>query len=127
VGEAFKRNRAAQFQHQSHRAFQKLISRDLLRISRGEEIRFELNARLANNTTGLAVGSHCIVLENGGSHDVIHGNIVIARVPAEATEMLAACKQVAPNLNGVFPCRVTRLSAFGGVSLELEPGNDNNA
>jgi hypothetical protein len=115
--------RAAQFDHQNDRHYQGLVERDLLRVSRATETRFEVTARVANDT-GLAVGSHCLVHERDGEYDVLHGNIVVARLPEEARDTLAACKQAAPSLNGVFPCRVSRIGAFGSVSLKLDSGAD---
>jgi hypothetical protein len=123
VGEAFKRKRAARFDHQNHRHYQALVDRDLLRVSRATVTRFEVSARVANDT-GLVVGSHCLVQERDGEYDVLHGNIIVARLPAEARDTLVACKQVAPSLNGVFPCRVSRIGAFGSVSFKLESGAD---
>ena len=121
MGEAFKRKRAARFDHQNHRHYQALVERDLLRVSRATETRFEVSARVANDT-GLAVGSQCLVQERDGEYDVLHGNIVVARLPVEARDTLAACMQAAPSLHGVFPCRVSRIGAFGSVSLRLESG-----
>jgi hypothetical protein len=39
VGEAFKRMRAAAFQHQQHRHYQALVDRDLIRMTRSSETR----------------------------------------------------------------------------------------
>jgi hypothetical protein len=125
VGEALKRKRVAPFDHQNDRYYQALVARDLLRISRATETRFEVNGRLTNGVSGLSVGSHCLVRQNaGGDYEVLHGNVVVARLPAEAKDTLSACEQIAPSLNGIFPCRVTRLGAFGSISLEIDPGDD---
>ena len=116
--------RAAAFNHQNDRHYQTLVDGDLLRISRATETRVEVSAHLSNEATGLAVGSQCIVYERDGEYDVLHGNIVVARLPAEARETLAACARRAPNLNRVFPCRISRIGAFGGVSLQVDEGKD---
>jgi len=114
--------RAARFQHQSHRNYQALVDRDLLRISRGTETSFEVSVRLTNATTDLTVGSPCLVRERDGRHEVLHGNIVVARLAPEAQETLAACMHAAPSLSGMIPCRVSRVGSFGGVSLTLDAG-----
>jgi hypothetical protein len=59
VGEAFKRMRAAQFDHQNDRHYQGLVERDLLRVSRATETRFEVTARVANDSgaSGLDVAA----------------------------------------------------------------------
>lgn len=119
--------RAAAFTHQRSQPYQALVATDLLRLSRETHARFEVTVRLTNDTTGLAVGSRCILRETDGEHDVVHGNVVVARLPAEATDAIAACKEAAPNLNGVIPCRVSRVGAFGGVSLELDVGDEDGA
>jgi hypothetical protein len=125
VGEAFRRNRAAAFHHRRHRYYQMLVDGELLRMARATDTRCELSGRLSNQATGLAVGSHCIVRDNRGDYEIVHGNMVVGQLPAEANATLGACRLVAPSLNGAFPCRVTRIGAFGGVSLEIDVGNDN--
>lgn len=120
MGEAFKRMRAATFHHQNHRPYQALINRDLLRASRGTETRFEVQTRLTDTTSGLVEGSHCIVRETDGEYHVVHGNIVVSHLPVEARETISAYVRVTPSLNGIIPCRVSRVGAFGGVSLELD-------
>ena len=127
MGEAFKRRRAAAFEHQRSRAYQALVDQDLIRASRATEVRFEVTTRLSNSTTGLALGSHCLVRERGGEYEVVHGNLVVAQLPQEACDAIVACKQAAPRLNGVTPCRVSRLGAFGAVSLELDLGEDDGS
>ena len=124
MGEAFRRKRAARFDHLNHRHYQAFVERDLLRIARATETHFEVSARLTNGTTGLVVGSHCLVRERGGEYDVLHGNIVVARLPAEAKDTLTACTRVAPSFNGVLPCRVSRIGAFSGISLKLGGDSD---
>jgi hypothetical protein len=114
--------RAAPFNHQNDRHYQTLVDDDLLRIARATETRVEVTARLSNAATGLAIGSQCIVREKDGEYDVLHGNMVVAQLPAEAKETLAACVQRAPSLNRVFPCRISRIGPFGGVSLQLDDG-----
>lgn len=125
VGEAFKRMRAAAFENQRSRPYQALVKEDLLRASRSTETRFEVTARLANGGIGLAVGSRCIVRETDGAYEVVYGNMAVGRLPVEANDAISACKEAAPSLNGVIPCRVTRIGVFGGVSLELDTGDDN--
>lgn len=127
MGEAFKRARAAPFQHQRSRPYQALVERDLLRISRTTESRFEVNLRLTNSSTGLQVGSRCVLRASEGDHDLLHGNMVVGRLPPEARVTVAACKQGSPSLNGIIPCRVTRLGLLGGVSLELDVEDHDNA
>ena len=122
VGEAFKRKRAAPFDHQNHRHYQALIDRDLLRVSRATETRFEVSARVANDT-GLLVGSHCLVRERDGEYDVLHGNIVVARLPAEAGDTRGVqAGRTEPQRR--LPCHVSRIGAFGSVSLKLDSGAD---
>jgi hypothetical protein len=120
VGEAFKRMRAAAFEQQRHRHYQALVAGDLLRIARSSETRVEVRCPLTNAETGLAVGSQCLVRQSDtGECDLVHGNIVVGRLPPEAQSAISASRQAAPNLQGLLPCRVSSMGAFGTVSLEL--------
>jgi len=123
VGEAFKRKRAAAFQHQRHRHYQGLVKRDLISMMRSSETRFEVTCALTNPNTGLVVGSRCLVRQNdNGECDVVHGNIVVAHLPPEARGTIDASRARGPSLQDLLPCRVSSMGAFGAVSLELDDG-----
>ena len=96
MGEAFKRARAAAFDHQNHRHYQALVDGDLLRMARTDETRCEVSCPLTNTGTGLSVGSECLLVQNdNGDCDVVHGNVVVGRLPPEARSTIAACQQAA--------------------------------
>lgn len=128
MGEAFKRKRAAAFDHQNHRHYQALIDSDLLRMARTEETRCEVTCPLTNTGTGLSVGSECLLVQNdNGDCDVVHGNVVVGRLPPEAKSAIAACQLAAPTFHGIFPCRVSQLGAFGMASFHLSAESSSGA
>lgn len=122
MGEAFKRKRAAAFKHRRHRPYQALIADDLLRLARSTEAAVEVQARLSHRDVAPAVGAQCLVREVNGAYVLIHGNMVLSTLPPEASSVLSRCRDAAPSLNGIIPCRVTRIDPFGGVYLRVEPG-----
>jgi hypothetical protein len=87
-----------------------------------------LNARLSNTTTGLTVGTACLITPTatGDQYQVLHGNRVVGTLPPEAASVLRNFEQIAPALNGMFPCHIVSESGFGGVTLELDPANDSD-
>jgi hypothetical protein len=126
VGEAFKRIRAASFKQMRSGPYQALVDANLFALSRATTTTYGLSARMLNSTTGLSVGGSCLVVAGTAEDEylVVHGNIVVANLPPEASPIMRSLKQIAPALNGVFPCRVVRETGFGGLMLEVDPGND---
>lgn len=121
MGEAFKRNRAMAFEHRRHRYYQALITQDLLRISRVTRSEVELNLTISQPIPSLTVGSHCIITQRDDrTYDLVCGNLIIATLPDEGAEVIANYAHMAPHLSNVYPCHVTRLTPFGGVSVEID-------
>lgn len=122
MGEAFKRLRAKSFKHQRHHAYQRLIDHDLLKLARSNDVTREITGRRSDAGSDLEPGTPCFI-RNGsaGDYDVVHGNVVIAKVPPEARDVIDSCSVAAPSLQGVIPCRVVRVGKFGAVSLVVDP------
>lgn len=119
MGEAFKRMRAQEFKHQNHEPYQKMVDHDLLSAARQTQLRRELTCRLAKSDAEVVEGSTCVVRASGDGFEVLHGNNVVAKLGTEARDSVAAYQKATPSLNGLLPCRVTRVGVLGAVTLEV--------
>jgi hypothetical protein len=124
MGEALRRLRVAPFKHRRSRAYQELVTTDLLRLARGAATQFELTVSLAPGLEPLPVNTNCLIMPNGdGGYHVVVGNRVVATVPLDAAAVVKNCVEHAPSLCNALPCRVARQAAFGAVALALAHEN----
>lgn len=118
MGEAFKRARAAAFEHQRNEGKQELLSVDLFRVSRRATNAEEIRTTLHSHSGGLGVGARCLLMPSGGGgYNVVHGNTVVGTLPPEAARRAASVASEGPSLRGMLPCEVARSGPFGLYTL----------
>ncbi len=123
MGEAWKKKRAAGFRHRASIHYELLVADSLLRLARKTKMTPEITARLMNGHA-LRVGDNCLLQPDGsGGHQVVHGNLTVAQLSPEAQDAVRGYAETAPALSGFLLCHVTRIGAFGVVTLELDLGN----
>lgn len=126
MGEAFKRKRCQAFENRRHEAHALLTRAELLALHRKESTRFTVSGRVLPEGGQLAVGAPCFLVPSGDDgYAAVVGNQVFAMIRDESLSAIREWAQAAPSAAGAFTCTLVEVGAFGSVTFELKPENDN--